>query len=150
MLEALERELVQVVVDCDDLHLYHRVVLEELQHQLRVDQTTKVENEVRYRYLRLLQLVLQGYLYIGLKRLGKVGCVEFLDALGLDRVKVLAIVLAQVAHQVLVDHLVADNCRAQLAQLEFDGVLVEHSLRRFLQSAQRPDVKYIWRAHVVD
>ena len=44
MLEALERELVEVVVDADDLDLDQRVVLEQLEHELGVDEAAQVED----------------------------------------------------------------------------------------------------------
>ena len=44
VLEALERELVQVVVDADDLDLDQRIVLEQLEHELGVDETAQIEN----------------------------------------------------------------------------------------------------------
>ena len=44
VLEALERELVQVVVDADDLDLDQRVVLEQLEHELGVDEAAQVED----------------------------------------------------------------------------------------------------------
>ena len=44
VLEALERELVEVVVDADDLDLDQRVVLEQLEHELWVDEAAQVED----------------------------------------------------------------------------------------------------------
>lgn len=44
VLEALERELVEVVVDADDLDLDERVVLEQLEHELGVDEAAQVED----------------------------------------------------------------------------------------------------------
>lgn len=44
VLQSLQRELVQVVVNAHNLHFHQGVVLEELEHQLRVDQTSEVED----------------------------------------------------------------------------------------------------------
>ena len=44
VLQSLERELVQIVVDGDDLHLDQRVVLEQLEHELWVDEAAQVED----------------------------------------------------------------------------------------------------------
>ena len=149
MLEALERELVEVVVDGDNLHLDQCVVLQQLEHQLGVDQRAQVEDQVGHRDVQPRDLLAERALDVALEHLGEVARLQLLEPLHLHLVEVLAVVLAQIAHQVLIDDLIADRGRLQLAQLELDGVLIEDTLGRFLH-ADGSNVEDVRGAHVVD
>ena len=51
--------------------------------------------------------------------------------------KVLREVFAQIPHQVLINHFIADLRRVKLVQLELDCIHVKHTLRRLLSHLQR-------------
>lgn len=149
VLQAFKGELVQVVVDVDDLHLYHAVVLLDLQHQLRVDEAAQVENEVQDVVVKFLEMILEGDLHVGFHDLAEVAGVELAGAAQAHLVEALAVELTQVTHQVLVDHFVPNLGRLQLRELELQGVLVENPLGSLLHLA-RGQVKDAWRPHVLD
>lgn len=149
VLEALEGELVQIVVDADDLHLDECVVLQKFEHELRVDQTSQVEDEVGHGELQSLDLLSKRALDVTFEHFRKVARFQFLDPFHLHLVEVLRVVLPQVSHQVLVNHFIPDARRLQLAQLELDRVLVQDSLGCLLH-ADGADVEDVWRAHVVN
>ena len=128
VLQPLQREFVEVVVDVDDFNLGQGVVFEQLQHLLGVDQTPKTENNVRYGDLEFVDLGLHCEFDVTLKELKVVVLVIFFAAQDVYLVEVLLVVLAQVAHQVLVDDLVTDCVGLQLTQFELDSVQVQHPL----------------------
>ena len=149
MLEALERELVEVVVDADDLDLDQRVVLEQLEHEFGVDEAAQVEDQIGNWYFQFFDLLCECAFNIAFEDLSKVTRLQLFESLHLHLVEVLRVVFAQVTHQVLVDDLVPDRGRSELAQLELDSVLIQNTLRCLLH-ADRSNVEDVWRAHVVN
>lgn len=134
MLESFERELVEVVVNADNLHFDQGVVFEQFEHQLWIDETAQVKDQVRNWNLQPLDLVLECCFHIAFKHLREVSCLQLLYPFHLHLVEVLAVELAEVAHQVFVNDLVADTGGLELRKFELDSVLVQNSLRSFLHT----------------
>ena len=128
MLQALERELIKVVVDANHLHLGACIVFQQLKHLLRVDETAQVEDQVLHGNLQLVQMLREGILNIAFQELGEVARLELLPPHDVQLVKVLRVVLPEVADEVLVDDFVANACCLQLGQLELDRVEIQNAL----------------------
>ena len=116
------------------MHLHHGVVLLDLQHQLRVDKAAEVEDELVLAEVQVFELLRERGLHIVFEDLAKVAHIELLGAAHAHLVEVLAIELAQITDQVLVDNFIADTSGLELTQLELNGVLVQDPLRGLLHS----------------
>ncbi len=122
MLKALEGELVKIVVDIHDLDLGKSIVLQQLKHQLGVDQAAQVEDQVLNGQLHGLEQIFECELDVLFKGLSEVLGIQFFDPHHLHLIEVLAVIFAKIANKILVDHLVSNTCSLKLRKLELNRI----------------------------
>ena len=91
------------------MHFDESVVLEQLQHELRVNETSEVEDEISNRDVQSFNLLCKRALYVALEDLGEVAWLQLFNSFHFHLVEVMRIVFTKIADQVLINDFVANG-----------------------------------------